>query len=77
LVKVKKGETVLWEGTAQNSNGQFTRYKLGNGTENCKHLQQPWRINQHRNDLKYGRSESFLYDELDRLTDAYLNSTLQ
>ena len=31
LIKIWKGSTVVWEGTAQNSNGQFTQFKLGNG----------------------------------------------
>lgn len=102
LVKVKKGETVIWEGTAQNSNGQFTGYKLGNGIETINIFNNRGELTdiqakkestfiQHnhyeyeaqtgnllsRNDLIYGRSENFRYDELDRLTHAYLNNTLQ
>jgi RHS repeat-associated protein len=31
LIEVKNGENVIWHGTAQNSNGQFTHYDFGNG----------------------------------------------
>ncbi len=102
LVKVKKGEKVIWEGTTLNSNGQFTGYKLGNGIETVNIFNNRGELTdiqakkestfiQHnhyeyeaqtgnllsRNDLIYGRSENFRYDELDRLTHAYLNTNLQ
>ena len=31
LVRIRNGNTVIWEGTAQNSKGQFTEFRLGNG----------------------------------------------
>jgi|GEM_PF-772692 len=38
LVKIKRGNTIIWEGTAQNSKGQFTEFRLGNGlTTNHTH----------------------------------------
>ena len=36
LIKIKKGEIVIWEGNEQNSNGQFTQYALGNSATTTK-----------------------------------------